>query len=68
MEHHEALSYSLSLTAGTYTVTLHQTYEIKEGHPLYRNISDLYELFLQKEARRNKKMHTHIPISYFPTF
>ena len=64
----EVLPYELTFEAGVYTVKLHQVYTVKEDHALYKQIENLFALFIQKEKRRNRKIHTHIPISYFPLF
>ena len=55
-------------SGGVFTVKMHQTYTVTETSKLYKLIENLFALFLEKEKKRNKKIHTQIPISYFPTF
>lgn len=47
---------------------MHQNYEIKEDHELYKNINNLFLLFKQKEEQRCLKTHRIIPYSNFPVF
>jgi hypothetical protein len=41
--------FKLEQVNGIYSVKLHnQTFEVKEDHPLYKNIETLFALFLEK--------------------
>lgn len=63
-----AHDYEIRFSGGVYQVRLHQNYEVREDHRLYKQISNLFLLFRQKEERRCLKTHRVIPHSNFPSF
>ena len=60
--------YSMNEVEGVWELELHGRYRVTLENPLHADIPKLYKLYLEKEKRRNHKLHQLIPYSYFPSF
>lgn len=56
------------LGATHHQVKLHKNYTVDVEAPIANNLKNWFNLYLEKEKRRNREIYRLAEFSYFPTF